>query len=68
MSAAAAEERAGKSPNEQLLKNIDSLREQVANNDEFVVEKHKEQDMIRAEFEQRIVRFKELKEVPAATP
>lgn len=61
VAAAAAEERAGKTPNEQLLKNIDSLKKQVANNEAFVADKHKEQEMIRAEFEQRITRFKELK-------
>jgi hypothetical protein len=59
--AAAAEERAGKTPNEALLKDIDSLRRQVANNEEFIVAKHAEQESIRAQYAQKIERFRELK-------
>ena len=62
VAAAAAEERAGKAPNEQLLKNIESLRTQLSNNDEFVTEKHQQQESLRAEYEQKIARFKELRE------
>lgn len=62
VAAAAAEERAGKTPNEKLLANIDSLKKQLANNDEFVAEKHKEQETLRTEYDQKITRFKELKE------
>jgi hypothetical protein len=61
IASAAAEERAGKQPNESLLKDIESLRRQVAANDEFVAAKQKEQDQIRADYDQRIQRFNELK-------
>lgn len=59
--AAAAEERAGKAPNEALLKDIESLRRQVANNDKFIETKHQEQESIRQEYAGKIERFKELK-------
>jgi hypothetical protein len=62
VASAAAEERAGKAPNEALLKDIESLKRQLANNDSFVEKKMKEQDEIRADYEQRIARFKELQE------
>jgi hypothetical protein len=61
VAAAAAEERAGKPPNQQLLKNIESLRKQIANNDEFVVEKTAEIEALRVDYDQQIARFKELK-------
>jgi hypothetical protein len=61
VASAAAEERAGKTPNEALLKDIESLKRQMANNDAFVEKKLKEQDEIRADYDQRIARFKELK-------
>lgn len=61
VAAAAAEERAGKAPNEKLLANIESLKKQLANNDEFVTKKTAEQESIRADYDQRIARFKELK-------
>lgn len=61
VAAAAAEERAGKAPNEKLLANIESLKQQLANNDEFVTKKKAEQETIRADYDQRIARFKELK-------
>lgn len=59
--AAAAEERAGKSPNEALLKDIESLRRQVANNEQFIEAKHEEQESIRQQYDGKIRRFKELK-------
>jgi hypothetical protein len=59
--AAAAEERAGKSPNDALLKDIESLRRQVANNDEFVETKKQEQEKLRQQYAAKIERFKELK-------
>lgn len=59
--AAAVEERAGKAPNEALLKDIESLRRQVANNEEFIDAKHQEQDAIRLQYDGKIRRFRELK-------
>jgi multidrug efflux pump subunit AcrA (membrane-fusion protein) len=61
VAAAAAEERAGKAPNEKLLANIESLRKQLSSNDEFVAEKTGEIASIRADYDGRIARFKELK-------
>lgn len=58
--AAAAEERAGKTPNEALLKDIESLRRQIANNQDFVDQKHKEQEALQQEYAAKIDRFKEL--------
>ncbi|OGT82047.1 MAG: hypothetical protein A3H91_03315 [Gammaproteobacteria bacterium RIFCSPLOWO2_02_FULL_61_13] len=59
--AAAAEERAGKTPNEALLKDIESLRRQTENNQQFIEAKHKEQESIRQQYGDKILRFKELK-------
>lgn len=59
--AAAAEERAGKAPNEALLKDIESLRRQVENNGQFIESKHQEQETIRQQYGAKIQRFKELK-------
>ncbi|MBI2969232.1 MAG: hypothetical protein HYY36_00635 [Gammaproteobacteria bacterium] len=60
IAAAAEEERAGKAPNEDLLKDIESLKRQTANNEEFIAEKHREQEDIRADYAARIQRFQEL--------
>ena len=59
--AAAAEERAGKAPNEALLKDIKLLRERLSNNDTFVKGKHKEQETVNADAVADIERFKRLK-------
>jgi hypothetical protein len=58
---AAAEERAGKEPNEALQKDIDSLRRQLADNESFIEEKHREQEEIRVEYAAHAARFEELK-------
>ena len=60
IAAAAAEERAGKIPNEALLKDIESLRRQIANNQDFVDQKHKEQEALLQEYAHKITRFQEL--------
>jgi hypothetical protein len=59
--AAAAEERAGKTPNQAMLKDIESLRRQTANNQQFIESKHQEQEAIRMQYDGKILRFKELK-------
>ncbi len=59
--AAAGEERAGKTPNDALLKDIESLRRQTDNNQQFIEAKHQEQDAIRQQYADKILRFKELK-------
>lgn len=60
IAAAAAEERAGKEPNEALRKDIESLKRQISNNDDYIAQRRKEQDGIRADYEAKISRFKEL--------
>ncbi len=57
---AAAAELAGKQPPEDLLKDIQSLQRQIKNNDKFVVDKRLEQEAIKKEYADKIVRFKKL--------
>ena len=57
---AAAAELAGKQPPEDLLKDIQSLQRQIKNNDKFVADKRLEQEAIKIEYADKIVRFKEL--------
>lgn len=58
---AAAAERAGKSPNEDLLQDIDVLRGRIENNKVFIQERRKEQEAVKADAELDINRFKSLK-------
>lgn len=58
---AAAQERSGKEPSEDLLKSINSLQRQIKNNDEFVAVKRQEQEQIREQFARDIERYKKLK-------
>ena len=57
---AAAAELAGKQPAEDLLKDIESLQRQIKNNDKFIVDKRLEQEAIKKEYADKIVRFEEL--------
>lgn len=59
--AAAQAERAGKTPNEALLQDIESLRRQINNNNDYIEEKLSEQEATRVEYEANIERFRELK-------
>ena len=59
-SAAAAEELAGKQPSEQLLKDIESLDRQIKNNNKFIADKRLEQEAIKKEYADKIVRFERL--------
>ncbi len=59
--AAAVEERAGKAPSEALLKDIESLRRQTAENQQFIEAKRQEQEAIRQQYADKIQRFKELR-------
>ena len=61
IASAAADERAGKKPSDALLSDIDSLKRQIKNNDDFISEKRIEQDVIRDSHAKDIARFKELK-------
>lgn len=58
---AANAERAGKTPPEALLKDIESLKRQIKNNDSFIETKHAEQEEIRQSHAIDIERFKKLK-------
>ncbi len=60
ISKAAADERAGKAPSDALLKDIDSLKRQIKNNNDFINDKRKEQEDIRQEFALDIERFRQL--------
>jgi len=61
MQAAADAERAGRAPNEALLKDIESLRRQIKANDAYIEERQKEQEETRQQYAESIARFKELK-------
>jgi hypothetical protein len=58
---AADAERAGKAPPEALLKDIESLKRQIKNNDSFIETKRTEQEEIRQAHANDIERFKKLK-------
>lgn len=58
---AADAERAGHAPNEALLKDIDSLKRQISNNNEYIASKRKEHDDTDKEYAANIERFKQLK-------
>jgi len=58
---AAAEERSGKAPPEDLLKDIETLRGNIENNNAFIAEKHAEQETVKAAYTKDIERFNELK-------
>jgi len=58
---AATAERAGRAPNQDLLKDIASLKRQIKNNETFIVEKHKEQEKIKESYAGDVARFKKLK-------
>lgn len=58
---AATEERAGKSPSEDLVKDIEALRRQIKNNEDFIADKREEQIAVKEEYANSVARFKELK-------
>ena len=58
---AAAAEREGKSPPDTLENDIQKLKRQINNNNDFISQKRKEQDTVKTEAENNIARFKELK-------
>ncbi len=60
---AADAERSGKTPPEALLKDIESLKRQIKNNDMFIENKHAEQEEIRQAHAKDIERFKKLKRI-----
>lgn len=57
---AAAQERAGKTPNQDLLDDIESLRRQLSTNNKFIEDRQEEIKGITADYDKKIARFKEL--------
>ncbi|MBF8268413.1 MAG: hypothetical protein HW386_122 [Gammaproteobacteria bacterium] len=60
---AAEVERGGKTPNEAMLKDIEDLKQRIKNNEDFIAEREKEIENIRANYAADIERFKELKKL-----
>jgi hypothetical protein len=58
---AADQERAGKAPSEALLKDIESLRRQIKNNESYIAKKRAEQEQVREDYAIDIARFNKLK-------
>ena len=58
---AARHERRGSEPPAKLVRDIDSLRRQISDNEAFIVSRHREQADILKQFETDIARFRELK-------
>ncbi len=58
---AAEQERSGKEPPAELLKDIESLQRQIKNNEQFIAEKRLEQEALREDYAKDITRFEELK-------
>ncbi len=58
---AAAAERSGKAPSEDLLKDIESLKRQLKNNETFIEGKRAEQEEIKEAHAKDIAHFKQLK-------
>ena len=61
--AAANAERVGNAPNEALLSDIELLRSRIEKNNQFIVNKRKEKDLVTKESNNDIERFKKLKGV-----
>ncbi len=58
---AATQERAGKTPSDDMLNDIDSLGRQFKNNKAFIAEKRKKQEDVKKATDKDIARFNELK-------
>lgn len=61
IASAASDERAGKKPSKALLEDIDDLKRQISENEDFIQEKRVEQDEIRVSHAADIARYKSLK-------
>lgn len=60
---AASAEREGKAPPEHLLEDIESLKRQIKINNDFIADSRKEEETVKAKYENDIKRFKELKAI-----
>ena len=61
METAATLERSGKSPNQELLMDIESLRRQLKNQEDFIKQQNGERTEVKASADKDIERFKQLK-------
>lgn len=61
MKAAAAAERAGTEPSDSLLKDIQSLKDQIDSNNKFIQQKRDQMEQTKQEYSDKIERFRELK-------
>lgn len=61
MEAAAVQERSGKTPNQELIQDIESLHRQVKNQESFIETQNNEKDEVTASYEIDIERYKFLK-------
>ena len=59
--AAAAQERAGKPPGEELLKDIESLKRQINDQEKFIADQNKDKEAVMASYQNDIERFNMLK-------
>ena len=57
---AAVAEREGKTPPAHLVKDIESLKRQIKDNNEFIANSRKEKEVVKASYENDIARYKEL--------
>ena len=60
LKAAAAAERRGKAPDKVLLEEIESLRRQIKNNENFISQKQQEKEAVNVDFDAKVARFKAL--------
>ncbi len=58
---AADVERRGETPGEEMVSNIESVRDQISENERFIAKQRQEQESIRQRFASDIERFRELK-------
>jgi hypothetical protein len=62
---AAEDERRGKAPDAEVTSRIESLRQQIADNEAFIQDRRREQEALRVQYDRDIARFRELKGLPA---
>lgn len=62
MEKAAAKERAGNTPAETLLQDIESLRRQIQTNEDFIADTEADREQIKSEYNADLERFRQLKQ------
>jgi len=61
IAAAAEAERAGKQPTEEMLRNIESVRQQITDSQAFTLSRNQEIEELRGQYSRDIIRYKQLK-------